>query len=86
MSTWNEQIDELSRMIQEEEEAFREPIESRERKAREMLAAGVKPGVSSAIDESLTYGYGFLDQFGFWQYPLEEDEIPESMRVEDRHD
>lgn len=81
MSNWNAQIDELSRQIQEEEAAFRVPLDDREQKAREMMVAGIKPGVSSDIADNLTYGYGFLDQFGYWQYPVYEDEIPESMRT-----
>ena len=32
--------------------------------------AGEKYKVSSGIDGSMTYGYGELDEFGFWEYPV----------------
>jgi hypothetical protein len=32
--------------------------------------AGEKVGVSTGIDDSLTYGYGRLDEFGFWEFPV----------------
>ena len=39
--------------------------------AQAMLAAGVKPGYSTAIDEvTITRGYGELDANGFWEFPL----------------
>ena len=32
--------------------------------------SGQKVGVSTGIDESITYGYGELDEYGFWEYPV----------------
>lgn len=31
---------------------------------------GIKPKCSTDISESLSYGYGRLDDNGFWEYPL----------------
>lgn len=67
-------IDEMGRLADEEERAFAEPTEAREGIARQMQAAGVTPHVSTGIHGRLTYGYGMLDQFGFWQYPLPDGE------------
>jgi hypothetical protein len=44
------------------------PAEQREAKRR--LDAGEQVNFSTGIDGYLTYGYGKLDQWGFWQYPL----------------
>ena len=35
-----------------------------------LFLAGKEYGVSSGIDGSITYGYGELDEFGFWEYPV----------------
>jgi len=35
-----------------------------------LAAAGVRPSCSTGIDGLLTRGYGRLDEFGFWEYPL----------------
>jgi hypothetical protein len=32
--------------------------------------AGIKYKCSTGIDESITRGYGKLDDYGFWEYPL----------------
>jgi hypothetical protein len=31
---------------------------------------GVKPGVSTGVCGGITYGYGNLDDLGYWEYPL----------------
>jgi len=67
-------IDEIEQWAREERAAFAEPIESRQRKALEMKAAGITPSCSTGIHDYITYGYGILDQFGFWQYPLPDGE------------
>lgn len=43
--------------------------------AAAMLAAGVKPGVSSGIHGYITRGYGRLDANGFWEFPLADGEF-----------
>jgi hypothetical protein len=35
-----------------------------------LQAAGRKPFVSTGIHGGITRGYGGLDEYGFWQYPL----------------
>jgi hypothetical protein len=72
--TDDEYIDELEREIALEDAAFLVPIHFREVEARRRQAAGEKPCVSTGIHGRLTYGYGMLDQFGFWQYPLPDGE------------
>jgi hypothetical protein len=47
--------------------------------AKILLRMGRTPRFSSAIDGSLTAGYGRLDEFGFWQYPLKKNEIEALM-------
>ncbi len=42
--------------------------------ARELKKLGVKPHVSTGIHGYLTYGYGELDEYGFWEYPLPDGE------------
>jgi hypothetical protein len=37
-------------------------------------AAGVRPNVSTGIHDHLTYGYGGLDEWGFWEFPLRDGE------------
>lgn len=47
------------------------PLEVRADIAQFLFACGRKPGVSTAIDDdTLTQGYGHLDEYGFWEYPL----------------
>ncbi len=36
------------------------------------LLSGEQVGVSTGIDGSTTYGYGDLDDLGFWQFPVPE--------------
>jgi hypothetical protein len=40
------------------------------RVAKLLRFLGFKPGYSTGIDGSTTCGYGRLDIYGFWQYPL----------------
>lgn len=35
-----------------------------------LQAAGVRPRFSTSIADELTSGYGDLDEFGFWEFPL----------------
>ena len=35
-----------------------------------LFAAGRKPGHSTSIADTPTSGYGELDDYGFWEYPL----------------
>lgn len=39
-------------------------------KAYEMYKAGEKPTYSHGICESVTAGYGKLDDYGYWEFPL----------------
>lgn len=41
-----------------------------EYEAEERWARGEHPGFSTGICESLTCGYGKLDDYGYWQFPL----------------
>jgi len=36
-----------------------------------LFAAGRKPGHSTSIADTPTSGYGELDDYGFWEYPLD---------------
>lgn len=44
------------------------PPEQREAKRR--LDAGEKVCFSTGIDDCITYGFGTLDKFGFWEFPV----------------
>ncbi len=37
-------------------------------------AAGRKPKISTGIHDRITRGYGRLDEFGLWQFPLPDGE------------
>ncbi len=39
-------------------------------KAYEMHKAGDKPNYSTGTCESVTEGYGKLDNYGYWEFPL----------------
>ena len=41
-----------------------------EYEAEERWARGDDPSFSTGICESLTCGYGKLDDYGYWQFPL----------------
>ena len=53
------------------------PLHEREAIAARMLAEGVRPKCSTGIHGYITRGYGTLDQFGFWEYPLPDGEFVE---------
>lgn len=38
--------------------------------AKAKYEAGCKLGFSTSIEGSITYGYGVLDDYGFWEFPL----------------
>lgn len=38
--------------------------------AKKRWEAGEKPNFSTSICERLTCGYGKLDEFGYWEFPL----------------
>jgi hypothetical protein len=41
-----------------------------------MYINGDKPNCSTAIDgDTITVGYGKLDNFGYWEYPLPKDVV-----------
>jgi hypothetical protein len=46
------------------------PLEARYEIAAFLEAAGARARWSTGIDGYLTRGYGSLDEWGFWQYPL----------------
>ena len=70
---------ETKRRLEEPSPAQREDGEGRD-EGRHRLALGERPCVSTGIDGELTYGYGELDEFGFWQYPISEEEARERPR------
>jgi hypothetical protein len=41
-----------------------------QKEAIRRFEAGEKPCYSSGIDDSTTCGYGELDEYGFWEFPL----------------
>lgn len=41
-----------------------------EHEAIKRWEAGEQPGFSTGICESLTCGYGNLDNYGYWEFPL----------------
>lgn len=45
--------------------------------------AGEQVGVSTGIHEETTYGYGYLDVNGFWQYPVPSALVALRQRVEE---
>ena len=50
---------------------YKIPIAMREVIAKFLFAAGRKPGHSTSIAGAETSGYGELDDYGFWEYPLD---------------
>lgn len=42
----------------------------REYEALKRWESGEKPTFSTGICESLTCGYGKLDEYGYWEFPL----------------
>lgn len=51
--------------------------------AKRRYAAGERPGASTGIDDSLTLGYGTLDEHGFWQFPLYADDLREDDKLKE---
>ena len=49
---------------------YKIPLPMREAIADFLFAAGRKPGHSTSIADTPTSGYGELDDYGFWEYPL----------------
>lgn len=47
-----------------------EQEEANAKEGMRRFLAGEKPWCSSALDESLTYGYGRLDDYGNWEFPV----------------
>ena len=50
---------------------YKIPIAMREAIAKFLFAAGRKPGHSTSIAGARTAGYGELDDYGLWEYPLD---------------
>jgi len=50
---------------------YKIPLAMREAIAKFLFAAGRKPGHSTSIADTPTSGYGELDDYGFWEYPLD---------------
>ena len=48
------------------------PLEVRADVAAFFQAVGVRPCYSTGIHGLITRGYGRLDDYGFWEYPLED--------------
>ncbi len=44
------------------------------------LRAGERVNFSTGIDGRMTYGYGQLDQFGFWEHPVPFEDLPQAQR------
>ena len=50
---------------------YKIPLPMRAAIADFLFAAGRKPGHSTSIADTPTSGYGELDDYGFWEYPLD---------------
>ena len=50
--------------------------------------SGVRPCFSTGICESLTCGYGKLDDHGYWEFPLypAEDYLPQGSKTMEKYD
>lgn len=49
--------------------------------AERMLRSGMKPGYSKGLLGEITCGYGRLDKYGYWQYPLEISKTDRLQRI-----
>lgn len=49
--------------------------------AIERYKNGEKPNVSSTLEDEITYGYGEVDEYGFWEFPLYEDDMEDEEEV-----
>lgn len=56
-----------------------EEFEANLKKAYEFYDSGCSPNFSSGICESVTAGYGRLDYYGYWEYPLIVDQ--ETLKI-----
>lgn len=52
-----------------------EEFQQNRQKAYEKLKSGEPYGFSNGICESVTAGYGRLDYYGYWEYPLIVDQV-----------
>lgn len=52
-----------------------------QKEAIRRFKAGEKPYYSSGIDESITCGYGDLDDYGFWEFPLPDKYWKEKLKM-----
>jgi hypothetical protein len=50
---------------------YRIPLSVRRDIALFLLTAGCKPCFSTSIADTPTAGFGDLDEYGFWEYPIE---------------
>lgn len=52
--------------------------------AKRRYDSGEKLNFSTGIDDSITYGYGQLDNYGFWEYQLRYNHLrPEHKELVD---
>lgn len=51
--------------------------------AKFLLALGRHPHFSTSIAEETTAGFGQLDMYGFWQYPLSNEWIAKRINHKD---
>jgi len=49
--------------------------------AKMMFKLGVRPRFSHNIAEELSAGYGELDEFGFWEFPLTQQDIQKIIQI-----
>lgn len=71
-SWWSEMQSLEARFYEPQRKAMehRIPLEVREDIAAFLLAAGRRPCCSTGIGGETTRGYGRLDEYGYWEYPL----------------
>jgi hypothetical protein len=67
----NDIIDDFIQEQRMIEAAFAVPLAERKAEALRRFQAGERPRHSTGIDDLPTVGYGFLDDNGFWEFPLE---------------
>jgi len=53
-------------------DSFEVSIEKRKEIALMLLAKHYIPSASTNITDEINYGYGMLDDYGFWEFPLED--------------
>jgi hypothetical protein len=52
-----------------------------QREALRRLRAGEQLNFSTAIDGYITYGYGNLDECGFWEFPLRWEYLTHEQKI-----